>query len=147
MEQTDFDITLKNYQDGVQKIIPAYLSGKMADEEAWVDELALVLRSRDELEGVFAASPSFWQTFGPKVEELDQLLLAMKEEILARFPAYTTFRQQFPRPRSHWWYYFDEIVSLLAQPTSDGGHLATSKGYWMSIVSLNKEDNVAPTIS
>ncbi len=58
MEQNDFEIALNNYRDGVQKTIPAYLTGKMADEEAWVDELALLLHSRDELEWAFAVSPS-----------------------------------------------------------------------------------------
>ncbi len=58
MKQNDFEIALNNYRDGVQKTLPAYLSGKMAGEEAWVDELALLLHSRDELEWAFAGSPS-----------------------------------------------------------------------------------------
>lgn len=134
MKQYDFEIVLNNYRNGVQKVIPAYLTGKMADTEAWVDELALVLHSRDELEWAFAISPPLWEAFGTKVEELDRLLLSMKETILTRFPAYTTFRQQFPRPRSHWWYYFDEIVSLPDQTTTSKKHSLTPSGYWMSVI-------------
>jgi hypothetical protein len=134
MEQHDFEISLNNYRDGVQKVIPAYLTGKLADEEAWADELALTLHSRDELEWAFATSPSLWQEHRVQVDELDRLLLAMKEAILAHWPAYATFRQQFPRPRSHWWYYLDEIVSLPTQPTEAQEHLTTTKGYWMPVV-------------
>ena len=138
MKQNDFEIALNNYRDGVQKTIPAYLSGKMAGEEAWVDELALVLHSRDELEWAFALSPQLWQLFGPKVDELDRLLLTMRETILTHFPAYTTFRQQFPRPRGHWWYYFDVIVSLPAQPTGGSERRPTPTGHWMPVAPLNK---------
>ena len=134
MEQHDFEISLDNYRNGVQKVIPAYLSGKLADEEAWADELALTLHSRDEVEWTFATSPSLWQAYRTPVDELDRLLLAMKEAILARWPNYSTFRQQFPRPRSHWWYYLDEIVSLPAQPTEAEERLTTAKGYWMPVV-------------
>jgi hypothetical protein len=135
MQQNDFEIVLNNYRNGVQKVIPAYLTGKMADPEAWVDELALVLHSRDELEWAFAISPPLWETFGIKVEELDRLLLSMKETILTHFPAYTTFRQQFPRPRSHWWYYLDEIISLPEDQTNTGKkHPTAPLGYWMSVV-------------
>jgi hypothetical protein len=136
METHDFEISLNNYRDGVQKIIPAYLTGKMADEEACADELALVLHSRDELEWAFAMSSSLWQTYGPQVDELDRLLLAMKDAVLAYVPTYTTFRQQFPRPRSHWWYYFDEIVSLPAQSAVSDETLTIPKGYWMPVVPL-----------
>jgi hypothetical protein len=134
MEQQDFEISLNNYRNGVQKVIPAYLTGKLADEEAWADELALTLHSRDELEWAFAASPALWQAFRTQVDELDRLLLAMKEAILARLPAYATFRQQFPRPRSHWWYYLDEIVSLPAHPTELGERTISPQGYWMPVV-------------
>jgi hypothetical protein len=136
MTESDIEILLNNYQNGVQKIIPAYLTGKMADEEAWADELALVLHSRDELEWAFAVSPLLWQQYANSVDELDRLLLAMKEAILAHTPAYTTFRRQFPRPRSHWWYYFDDIIALPAQPTGDAEPSLKSKGYWMPVVSL-----------
>ena len=135
MEERDFEISLNNYRDGVQKIIPAYLTGKMVDVEAWVDEFALVLHSRDELEWAFAQSAYVWQTYGTQVDELDRLLLAMKETILAHLPTYTTFRQQIPRPRSHWWYYFDEIVSL---PASDSEPAPNLKGYWMPVVPLKR---------
>ncbi len=57
MEERDLKTMLNNYRYGVQKVIPAYLTGKMTDEEACVDELALVLHSRDELEWGFAVSP------------------------------------------------------------------------------------------
>lgn len=136
MEERDFEIVLSNYRYGVQKVIPAYLTGKMADEEACVDELALVLHSRDELEWAFAVSPRLWQKCGAQVDELDRLLLAMKEAILERIPAYATFRRQFPRPRSHWWYYFDEIVSLSAKPAVSDERLITPKGYWMPVAPL-----------
>ncbi len=50
MDQNDFEIALNNYRDSIQKTLSACLTGKMADEEVWVDQLALVLHSRDELE-------------------------------------------------------------------------------------------------
>ena len=134
MEEHDFKTVLDNYRYGVQQVIPAYLTGKMADGEAWVDELALVLHSRDELEWAFAVSPRLWQKYGTQVDELDRLLLAMKETILKHFPDHVTFRQQFPRPRSHWWYYFDEIVPLPARVVTNGEQLAEPPGYWMPVV-------------
>ena len=136
MEDHDFETVLNNYRYGAQKVIPAYLAGGMADEEAYVDELALMLHSRDELEWAFAVSPRLWQKYGAQVNELDRLLLTMKEVILERIPNYVTFRQQFPRPRSHWWYYFDEIVSLPAKPAADGERLSTPEGYWIPVVPL-----------
>ena len=136
MEEHDFETALNNYRYGVQKVIPAYLTGKMADEEAYADELALVLRSRDELEWASAISPRLWQRYGAQVDELDRLLLAMKEAILERVPDYISFRQQFPRPRSHWWYYFDEIISLPASPSGGDERLAQPRGYWMPVVPL-----------
>lgn len=136
IEQHDFEMVLNNYRDGVQKIIPAYLTGKMADEEAWADELALVLHSRDELEWAFAISPSLWQKYRVQVDELDRLFLALRETILAHDAHYTTFRQQFPRPRSHWWYYFDEIVALPAPSAGEGEFAPQSSGYWMPLVPL-----------
>lgn len=136
MDERDFNAMLDNYRYGVQKVVPAYLTGKMADTEACADELALVLRSRDELEWAFAASPRLWQQYGPQVDELDRLLLTMQEAILAYVPGYVAFRQQFPRPRSHWWYYFDEIVPLPARAPSSDEHLVPPRGYWMPVVPL-----------
>lgn len=136
MEEYDFEIALNNYRYGVQEVIPACLTGKMADEEACVDELALVLHSRDELEWAFAVSPRLWRRYGTQVDELDRLLLAMKETILEYIPNYVAFRHQFPRPRSHWWYYFDEIMSLSARPAISGERPTTLKGYWMPVVPL-----------
>ena len=136
MEERDLKTILNNYRYGVQKVIPAYLTGKMTDEEACADELALVLHSRDELELAFAVSPRQWQKYGTQVDELDRLLLAMKETILERMPNYVTFRHQFPRPRSHWWYYFDEIVPLPARPSIAFERLTRPKGYWMPVMPL-----------
>lgn len=136
MEEHDFETVLENYRYGVQKVIPAYLTGKMADEEACADELALVLHSRDELEWAFAMSPRLWQKYRAQVDELDRLLLAMKEAILEHIPNYVTFRHQFPRPRSHWWYHFDEIISLPVRPAVGSEPLTIPKGYWMPVVPL-----------
>ena len=47
-----------------------------------------------------------------------------------------TFRQQFPHPRSHWWYYFDEIVPLPARVVANGEQPAQPPGYWMPVVPL-----------
>ncbi len=136
MEEHDFEAALNNYRYGVQKVIPAYLTGKMADQEAYADELALVLHSRDELEWAFAVSPHLWQKYGTQVDELDRLLLAMKEAILEHISDYTTFRQQFLRPRSHWWYYFDEIVPLPVRVPTAGERPIQPRGYWMPVVPL-----------
>jgi len=135
-EEHDFKILLDNYRYGVQKVIPAYLTGKMADEEACVDELALVLHSRDELECAFAMSSRLWHKHGTQVDELDRLLLAMKEAILGHIPDYITLRQQFPRPRSHWWYYFDEIVPLPVRVPTGSERPTQPQGYWMPVVPL-----------
>lgn len=134
MKEHDFKTVLDNYRRGVQKVIPAYLTGRMADEEAYIDELALVLHSRDELEWAFALSPRLWQRYGAQVDELDRLLLTMKEAILEHLPDYVAFRQQFPRPRSHWWYYFDEIVPLPTRTPTSGERPTQPRGYWMPVV-------------
>lgn len=134
MKDQDMELMLDNYRYGVQKVLPAYFTGKMADREASADELALVLHSRDELERAFGASPLLWREYGPRVDELDRLLLAMNETILKHFPEYVTFRRQFPRPRSHWWYYLDEIVPLPTRAPADNSRLAQATGYWMPVV-------------
>ena len=134
MIDQEFELALNNYRYGVQKVLPAYLTAKMADREASVDELALVLHSRDELETAFGASPRLWQEYGPQVDELDRLLLAMSETILNHFPDYVTFRRQFPRPRSHWWYYLDEIVPNPNILLANDRRPTQLPGYWMPIV-------------
>jgi len=134
MEQHSFQEALNNYRYGVQQLIPAYLSGQMTDEEAYVDELALVLQSRDELERAFATSPRLWQEYGAQVEELDRRLLAMREAILERTADYATFRRHLPRPRSHWWYYLGEIVSVPLSPALSSEHPDRLQGYWMPLV-------------
>lgn len=136
MEEHDFKDVLNNYRYGVQKVIPSYLTGKMSDEEACTDELALVLHSRDELEWAFGMSSRLWQKYGAQVDELDRLLLAMKGAILEYIPDYAAFRQQSPRPRGHWWYYLDEIVSLpVGVPTGDERPYQPQR-YWMPVMPI-----------
>ncbi len=134
MNRQDLELMLTNYRYGVQKVLPAYFTGKMVDREALTDELALVLHSRDEIEMAFGASPALWREYGPQVDELDRLLLSMSRTILHHVTEYTAFRQQHPRPRSHWWYYLDEIVPLPARASAGDARQAQPAGYWMPVV-------------
>lgn len=136
MQDDDIRTLLDNYRYGVQKVIPAYLAGQMGDEEAAVDELALVLHSRDELEWAFATSPGLWQQCRVEVTELDRRLLAMRDAILEYMPYYVAFRRQLARLRSHWWYYLDEILPLPASAPTGEGRPVPSPGYWLPVVPL-----------
>lgn len=110
ISQTDFQIELENYQTGLQTILPSYLDGSYTDD-AFLDELALVLQSRDWLESALAAAPRLAHAHLATIESLDQNLLAIKDQLLQSASSfYQTFRQQAPRPRSHWWYYLDTII-------------------------------------
>ena len=108
--QEDFQIELENYRLGLQTILPAYLDKNYTDQ-ALVDELALVLHSRDWLESALAAAPRYTREHLAEIEALDRCLLALKDKLLASAPFYPSFRQQAPRPHSHWWYYLDQIVT------------------------------------
>lgn len=106
----DFQIELENYRLGVQNILPGYLRAAYQDD-ALIDELALVLQSRDWLESALAVAPQYVRHHLSDIEAVDQQLLVLKDRLLAQVPLYTSFREQMPRPRSHWWYYLDKIVT------------------------------------
>jgi hypothetical protein len=114
---TDFQIELENYQTGLQTILPSYLNGTYTDD-AFLDELALVLQSRDWLESALAAAPRLAHEHLATIESLDQDLLTIKDQLLEKASSfYQTFRQQAPRPRSHWWYYLDTIIAQFNSPS------------------------------
>lgn len=106
----DFQIELENYRLGLQTVLPSYVNGIYTDQ-ALTDEIALVLHSRDWLESALAAIPRYAREHLAAIEALDQRLLALKDKLLERAPFYPTFRKQAPRPRSHWWYYLDKVVT------------------------------------
>lgn len=105
-----FQIELDNYRLGLQTILPGYLNGTYTDE-ALTDEIALVLHSRDWLESALAAIPRYAREHLAAIEALDRRLLTLKDKLLERAPFYATFRNQTPRPRSHWWYYLDKVAA------------------------------------
>jgi hypothetical protein len=114
---TDFQIELENYQTGLQTILPSYLNGTYTDD-AFLDELALVLQSRDWLESALAAAPRLAHEHLVTIELLDRDLLTIKDQLLEKASSfYQTFRQQAPRPRSHWWYYLDTIIAQFNSPS------------------------------
>lgn len=118
----EFQIELENYQIGIENILPAYLAESYTDR-ALADEMALVLHSRDWLEASLASAPRNAQQFLWTIEQLDHHFLMLKETIIQKLGAlYPSFRQQMPRPRSHWWYYLDEII---VQPSTSPNGAST----------------------
>jgi len=121
-KRTDFQIELDNYAYGVRTLIPAYLTGKMQDSEAFKDELGAILWARDYLEKHLPAQGDADETHR-QIDELDRLLLLSKDALLQKAPFYTFFRQGKDIPRTRWWYYLDlvtrTVVEAYALPLSD----------------------------
>lgn len=126
LDREGFLTELENYERGIRQIIPAYLTGKFQDQEAFVDEVSAILWARDYLE-------DHLDELGPKdadlvrrIDELDRLLLVSKDAFLACAPFYISFRQQTQAPPTRWWYYLDRITRtvveqfILALPGGDG---------------------------
>lgn len=124
----DFQIELQNYQLGLQTILPGYLAGRYTDQ-ALTDEVALVLHSRDWLEAALAAIPRYAHEHLAEIEALDWRLLASKDALLERVAFYVTFRKQAPRPRSHWWYYLDKIITEPAHFAERGSQVE----FWLPL--------------
>ncbi len=136
MEREELEMALENYRYGVQKVIPAYLTGKMTDDEAFVDELALVLSSRDEVERLVITTLRLWRDYGQQIDEIDRLFLMLKDAMMQYAPRYRAFREQTPRPRSHWWYFLDEIMA--PQEISIAKQAPPRRGYWMTVVAARE---------
>ncbi len=124
---TDFQLELQNYQLGLEKVLPDYLAGTYSDG-AFVDELTAVLHSRDWLESVLAIAPRYARQYLPEIERLDQHLLMLKDKLLENAPFYLSLRQQSPRPRSHWWYYLDQIATYPLKPAQ-----SSSAKFWLPL--------------
>lgn len=112
MKKKDFKQTLENYRYGVSQLLPDYVNGRLNDSEALADELGLVLYSRDVLAQALAVGHRLALKHLSEIERLDQEFLSLKKRLLPLVPFYTSLRKRKPRPRSQWWYYLDQIVSL-----------------------------------
>ncbi len=112
IENSTSQSALENYRYGVTEVLPGYISGRFVDIEALTDEIALVLDSRDALAKSLAESLRLMQPYLDEIDQLDQQLLQIKDNLLQLTPAYAVFRHQVRPPRSQWWYYLDEIVSV-----------------------------------
>ena len=115
MKETEFLQIFENYRYGIEKVLPAYLNASFTDTEALVDEMALILDSRDALGAALAGAFGLRQSHLQAIDRLDEQFLSLKDQLLNLLPFYERFRQQVQPPRNHWWYYYDQIVS--SQPS------------------------------
>ena len=129
MNKAEFEQTITNYRQGVGEILPGYVAGRLAGPDALADELGLVLYSRDVLARALAAADPLAAERLSEIERLDRELLALKDRLLLLAPFYASLRIRKPRPRSQWWYYLDEIVSV--PPPAAPGQIPS--GYWLPL--------------
>ncbi len=114
MKTNGFLIELHNYEYGVERIIPsAYDPTDQEIHEAFYEELLNLLTARSHLEKALQMRPNDPELtqYAEKIAQLDRLLRAKKSVVLALMPPETGFWKKMHRraPRSHWWYYLDEI--------------------------------------
>ncbi len=72
MKETEFLQTFANYRYGIEKVLPAYLNGSFTDTEALVDEMALILDSRDTLGAALAGAFGLRQSHLQAIDRLDE---------------------------------------------------------------------------
>jgi hypothetical protein len=110
--EMDLQIALDNYAYGIRDVIPQYITGKMKDREALEDELALVLRARDQIEPALEQ----WRVNEPNaaklVDELDRVFLLSRDALIKIAPALSFYREGKQIPRARWWYYLDLITRV-----------------------------------
>ena len=114
-DREGFLIELKNYEYGVQRIIPAAVTSPEDIDEAFGDEMDCLLFARDYLEWELEAHPdsSVYAPYLPAIRHLDNMLRAKAHVVLQIAPNFSRWRSKLkePVPRSHWWWYLDELVT------------------------------------
>jgi hypothetical protein len=126
LDRKGFLTELENYERGVRQIIPAYLTGRFKDREAFEDEVSAILWARDYLEDHMSELGPEDAELARRMDELDRLLLISKDALLAHAPFYPSFREQTQAPPTRWWYYLDKVTRTvveqftLAIPGNDG---------------------------
>ena len=110
----DFLTEFENYELGVQKILPAYISGRYTNQDhAFADEVGHTLHARDCIEQDLHRFGVKLAGYFPRLWELDHALLQMRQRLQAVEPDLFTWLQQTRQaPLSHWWWYLNEIEEV-----------------------------------
>jgi len=115
MDETGLLIEFQNYEYVLTRIIPSIFTSLDDIDSAFGDELNCLLHARDELEQQInenweeEAFTPYWR----RILELDMILRAKRDIVLCIVPDFSRWRKRFksPPPRSHWWWYLDELVA------------------------------------
>lgn len=108
MDAEEFDIELGNYEVGVTFILPD-------SKEEWnaeaSDDLDVTLYARDLIEDVLRSNGPELVSCARRVMQLDNTLLARREVLVEAMSleVYQRRRQGLDEPKSHWWWYLDQI--------------------------------------
>jgi hypothetical protein len=106
----------QEYENMVTRVLPRFVLRQLYD---LADDLDYMLFCRDEIETLFHQYPddSRLVAYRTKILSLDVDLVLMRDEIFTRLPlkSYRAARKRNAIPRSHWWWYLDEIEGEPAQ--------------------------------
>ena len=110
--QDTIEMSLFNYRVGVKEIVPDTLEEALQDGEMQ-EEINSLLFDRGDVEEIFERYEHEYDLtlYWREVYELDRILIEKRKIIIEANPDYFDWRERNCEPRSHWWWYLDELTS------------------------------------